>query len=192
MSTETQKPTKITTKLVRLSYANLFTPKGVKGGKEKYSASILIRKDDDETLSRVKNAIKAAEAEGVAGKWKGAKPKKYKDEPLRDGDEDYPGDEAYAGCYYVNAKNDKKPVIVGMEKDAKDAFKEITNEADVYSGMYARCNITAYAFNADGSKGIAWSLNSVQKVKDGEPLGGGRTDPDEDFEEELDDEEMYN
>lgn len=29
-----------------------------------------------------------------------------------------------------------------------------------------------YAFNSNGNKGIACSLNNLQKIRDGEPLGG--------------------
>jgi len=193
MSTSEATKTKLTTKLVRFSYAALFEPKeGPNGGKAKYSLSIIIPKSDTVTLGLIKAAIAEAEKEGIAGKWEGKKPKTYKDLPLRDGDET--DDPAYANSYYINAKNDKKPVVIGMDRDEKNNFKEITNPDDVYSGCYGRVNITAYHFNANGNKGIAWSLNSVQKMKDGEPLGGGRTNANEDFAEELeiDDEDMYN
>ena len=45
-----------------------------------------------------------------------------------------------------------------------------------------------YAFNSNGNRGIACGLNNLQKIRDGEPLGGKvsaeddfATDPDEDF-----------
>lgn len=45
-----------------------------------------------------------------------------------------------------------------------------------------------YAFNSSGNKGIACGLNNLQKIRDGEPLGGKAsaesdfaTDDDEDF-----------
>ncbi len=48
--------------------------------------------------------------------------------------------------------------------------------------------ITFYAFNSSGNKGIACGLNNLQKIRDGEPLGGKAsaesdfaTDDDEDF-----------
>jgi hypothetical protein len=192
-TTEATSKTKLTTKLARLSYAALFEPKeGPNGGKAKYSVSVIIPKSDTETLDKIKAAIAAAEKEGIAGKWEGKKPKVYKDLPLRDGDDT--DDEAYANCYFINAKNDKKPVIVGMDRDEKGNFKEITDPDQVYSGCYGRVNVTAYHFNANGNKGIAWSLNSVQKMKDGEPLGAGRSKPEDDFAEEIeiDEDDMFN
>ena len=60
--------------------------------------------------------------------------------------------------------------------------------AEVYSGVYGRASITFYAFNSSGNKGIACGLNNLQKVRDGQPLGGKAsaesdfaTDEDEDF-----------
>lgn len=193
MATTESAKTKITTGLVRLSYVALFQPKAVKGGsKEKYSVSVIIRKDDKETLDKIKAAIAEAEKEGIAGKWEGKKPKAYKDAPLRDGDNSE--DAAYEGNFFISAKNDKKPVIVGMDRDEKNNFKEITNPDDLYSGCYGRVNVTAYPFNFEGNKGIAWSLNSVQKMRDGEPLGGGRSKAEDDFAEELeiDEDDMFN
>lgn len=38
--------------------------------------------------------------------------------------------------------------------------------------MYGRASINFYAFNSNGNKGIACGLNNLQKMKDGEALGG--------------------
>lgn len=39
-------------------------------------------------------------------------------------------------------------------------------------GVYGRASINFYAFNSNGNKGIACGLNNLQKIRDGEPLGG--------------------
>lgn len=64
----------------------------------------------------------------------------------------------------------------------------IMTRSEVYSGVYGRASITFYAFNSSGNKGIACGLNNLQKVRDGQPLGGKAsaesdfaTDEDEDF-----------
>ena len=44
--------------------------------------------------------------------------------------------------------------------------------SEVYSGVYGRASINFYAFNSNGNKGIACSLNSLQLIRAGEPLGG--------------------
>ncbi len=43
-----------------------------------------------------------------------------------------------------------------------------------------------YAFNTNGNKGVACGLNHVQKVEDGEPLGGARSKAEEDFADSSD------
>ena len=48
----------------------------------------------------------------------------------------------------------------------------IIDRAEVYSGVYGRASINMYAFNTNGNKGIACGLNNLQKISDGEPLGG--------------------
>lgn len=200
---ETPKRTKITTGIVRGSYLSLFEPKEQldSDSKPKYQGSFLIPKTDTVTLGRIKDAIAAAEAEALAqgGKWNGKKPKQYKDPPLRDGDllDDEPKNEPYKGHYYISAKANAfsktgnplpHPPVVGLEKDEKGNYKPITDPLSVYSGCYLRVNLSAYAFDAKGNKGIAWAINTVQKVKDGEPLGGGYTSPEDAFDElEMDD-----
>lgn len=190
---ETPQSTKITTGIVRGSYLSLFEPKSGldPNSKPKYQGSFLIPKTDTVTLEKIKKAIAAAEAQAVAqgGKWNGKKPKVYKDPPLRDGDllEDEPKNEPYKGHFYINAKSDSKPGIVGLEKDENGKYKPITDPLEVFSGCYLRVSVNAYAFDANGNKGIAWGLNNVQKVRDGAPLGGGRSSAEDDFEEmELD------
>ena len=43
---------------------------------------------------------------------------------------------------------------------------------EVYSGCYGRLTLNFYAYNANGNKGVAAGLGNVQKLEDGEPLGG--------------------
>ncbi|NMC34274.1 MAG: DUF2815 family protein, partial [Veillonellaceae bacterium] len=42
-----------------------------------------------------------------------------------------------------------------------------------------------YAFNSNGNRGIACGLNNIQKLRDGEPLGG-RSRPEDDFSDQED------
>jgi hypothetical protein len=48
----------------------------------------------------------------------------------------------------------------------------IINQAEVYSGMYGRVNINFFAYSNSGNKGIGAGLGPVQKLRDGEALGG--------------------
>ena len=52
--------------------------------------------------------------------------------------------------------------------------------------MYGRASINFYAYNANGNKGIACGLNNLQKIRDGEPLGG-KAKAEDDFATEDDD-----
>lgn len=167
------KQTKVITGLnTRLSYFNGWEPKSINGGTEKYSVSVLIPKDDLETLKNIEQAIDAAIDEGIA-KFGGKKPNKAAIKtPLRDGDIER-DDEAYKGHYFINANSITKPQIVDLN------VQPILDRNEVYSGCYARVSLSFYAFNSNGNKGIACGLGNIQKVKDGEPLGARSSASDE-------------
>ena len=163
----------ITGKDTRLSYFNGWEPKSINGGPERYSVSLLIPKDDKETITAIEKAIDAAIEEGI-GKFGGKKPNKATIKlPLRDGDIER-DDEAYKGHYFINANSVTAPQIVDK------AVKPIIDRSEVYSGCYARVSISFYAFNSNGNKGIACGLGNIQKIRDGEPLGG-RSNAADDF-----------
>jgi len=184
--------TKVVTGKVRLSYANIFEPKSINGSEPKYSVSLIIPKDDKQQIEVIKQAIKNAIEEGkskLADK-NGNIPKNIK-LPLRDGDEDRPEDEAYANSYFLNANSVRPPQVVGTEIDKATGKAIQLGEDDVYSGCYARVSLNFYAFNTNGNKGIACGLGNIQKIDDGERLGGGAS-AEEDFDfEEVDAEDDF-
>lgn len=148
----------------RLSYTHLFnkyTPEG--GGEGKYMTNVIIPKDEKKTLNALESAIAEAKKAGIVSKWGGKEPKKI-DLPLRDGDEK--DDEAYADSMFVNAKSSTRPGVCDKRKVA------ITDEDEVYSGMWAYVSVTFYAYDVNGNKGIACGLNNVMKFKDDDRLGG--------------------
>lgn len=164
--------TKVVTGTVRLSYANVWEPKSINGGAEKYSVSLIIPKSDKKTIAAINAAVDAAIEEGLA-KFGGKKPKKAAIKlPLRDGDTER-DDEAYAGSYFVNANSQTPPQIVDQN------VNPIMNRSEVYSGVYARVSINFYAFNSNGNKGVACGLGNIQKVRDGQPLGNRSTAEDD-------------
>lgn len=166
--------TKVITSKVRFSYANVFEPTAMEEGKEKrYNISILIPKKDKALLKKIEDAIQCALEEGK-GKFGGSIPKKYK-HPLRDGDEERPEDETYAGHFFINANSNRKPGIVDAD------LNPIMDKEDFYSGCYGRASVNFYAFNTAGNKGIAVGLNNLQKLEDGEHLGGTASSPEDDF-----------
>ena len=169
----------ITGKNTRLSYFHGWEPTSINGGPERYSVSVLIPKNDKETVKAINDAVDAAIEEGIA-KFGGKKPNKAAIKlPLRDGDTERE-DEAYAGHWFINANSKTAPQIVDK------AVKPILDRDEVYSGCYARVSLNFYAFNSNGNKGIACGLGNIQKIRDGESLGG-RSSATDDFSIEEDD-----
>ena len=66
------------------------------------------------------------------------------------------------------------------------ARNPIIEHSEVYSGVYGRASINFYAFNSNGNRGIACGLNNLQKISDGDPLGG-KTRAEDDFADEDED-----
>lgn len=163
-------PTKVITGVnTRWSYANVWEAKSINGGKPKFSVSLIIPKDDTATVNKIKAAIQSAYEEGqskLKGNGKTVLTLSIIKTPLRDGDLERPDDEAYAGCYFINANSASAPGIVDSDR------QPVIDRSEVYSGVYGRASINFYAFNSNGNKGIACGLNNLQKIKDGEPLGG--------------------
>lgn len=160
-----QNPTKVITGVnTRWSYANVWDAKSINGGAPKYSVSLIIPKSDTVTVNKIKAAIEAAYEEGQS-KLKG----NGKTDP------------AYANAYFINANSASAPGIVDADR------QPILERSEVYSGVYGRASINLYAFNSNGNKGIACGLNNLQKLRDGEPLGGKSRAEDDFASDEEDD-----
>lgn len=165
----------------RISFANIWEPKAINGGDEKYSVSCLIPKSDKKTLARIQKAVEAAKEEGKVRKWSGKIPPNLK-LPLRDGDIDRPDDENYEDCYFLNASSKDAPQVVDRK------VNPVLDPMMVYSGCYCNVSVNFYAFNANGNRGVAAGLGNIQFVKDGERLSG-KASADADFDALEDDDE---
>ena len=160
----------ITTGKVRASYVHIFQPRvSDNGGDPKYSVTLLIPKTDTVTINGIYAEIERAKQEGAQKAFNGNIPPQCRT-PLYDGDGYRQSGEAFGeecrGCMVITASAKQQPVIVGLD------MQNILNPADVYSGCYIRANINFFAYNSNGNKGIGCGLNAVQKIEDGEPLGG--------------------
>ena len=168
----------ITGKNTVFSYLTVNEPKTpLGGGTPKYSVSLIIPKSDTVTVEKIKAAIRAAYDEGL-GKLKGngktAPALEDLRTPLRDGDKDRAGDEAYRDSWFVNANSTTKPGCVDAD------CNPILDTSELYSGIIGRASVTFYAYNSNGNMGIACGLNNLQKLSDGTPLGG-RSRAEDDF-----------
>ena len=174
--------TKVITTKVRFSYAHVFEPTAIEEGQsKKYSVAILIPKKDKKLIAKIEAAIKAATEAGKAKTFGGKIPTSNFKLPLRDGDDERPDAEEYAGMLFLNASSQTKPGLVDENLDP------IMDKEHFYSGCYGRASINFYAFNKAGNKGVAAGLNNIQKLEDGEKLSGGGSSPEEDFGTEADD-----
>lgn len=164
--------TKVVTGMVRLSYANIWETKAV-NGVEKYSASIIIDKEDKDTLEKINKAVDVAIEEGMKKFSNYVTDKSLLKLPLRNGDEMM--EDAYRGKYFINANSIIQPQVVDRN------LKFILDHDEVYSGVFARVSLRFYPFNKGGNMGVGCGLLNIQKVADGDRLIGTRSTAQEDF-----------
>jgi hypothetical protein len=158
------KAIKVVTGKVRFSYAHVFQPQTPnEGGTPKYSVSLIIPKSDKETIEKINKAVEEAKKE-YATIWGNTVPKGLKG-GLRDGDAEK-DDPAYENSYFINANSTQKPGVVDAD------LNPIMDVSEFYSGCFGRASISFYGYNSNGSKGVGCGLNNVQKLEDGEKLGG--------------------
>lgn len=162
--------TTVTTDRARLSYAHLFEPYSNNQGQEaKYSVTVIIPKADIATKQRIDIAQAAAKQQGVSKCWNGAMPPMVAS-AVYDGDGVRPNGEAFGeecrNCWVFTASSKQPPQVVDIN------LNPIINQSDVYSGCYARVCVNFFPYNSNGKRGIGIGLEAVQKLEDGEPLGG--------------------
>lgn len=170
----TNDPKTVTLNDVRFSYCNLFQPRppmNDPNGKAKYSATILISKNNTAAKAAMDAAIAAAIDAGVANPrcWNGVRPP-VPSICVHDGDGTRPSDgAAYGdecrGCWIFTASTAEAPFIVDGNLQA------IIDPRECYSGMYGNVSVTFYPYS-NTKKGVGCALNGIQKTRDGEPLGG--------------------
>lgn len=173
---------RVITGLVRLSFPYLFEKRQNEDGSEgKYEACLLIDKNDKDTIACIEKAIEAAKARGLKEKWAGKLPKKLQ-LPLNDGDDRDDELDGFPDHMYINAKSKTRPNVVDKN------LCKIMDPEEVYAGCYVIAAISLYPYNTN-SNGIGVSLDSIMKVKDGEPFAG-KPSAESDFGEiEFDDDE---
>lgn len=160
----------------RVSFPHVFEKhSGFEGQEPKYSLVMLFPKNTD--LKELKRAAfnAATEKWGVKEKW----PKGLR-MPFRDGDEkqDLAG---YEGTIFVSASSKQRPQVVSNLKDKETGqFPRIEKEDELfYAGCYARATLIAFAYDKMGNKGVSFSLQNVQKLKDGDQFSGRKNADDE-------------
>lgn len=203
MAAKKQKHTEdLTTGIGTFSFPRVFKETaGLKDDKvtPSYDIQLLIPKSDKKTVRALLTAIKAVGEAEWGDRWKSVRT------PLRDADkeaDDVTDDgqtkgEKYPerkGHYFINARSTKPVGVVDRQR------VPITDIDEIYGGCKGKLHITLYPYANNGNTGIGVGLNGVQKVGDGEPLGGGGKpavesmfdvldeDEDIDLDDDLDDE----
>lgn len=157
--------TKVTTGEVRASFVNVFQPRmNDLSGKEEFSMTLLIPKDDKKTLKALKTAAGAAKE----SKW-GDKVPAGVQSPLHDGDGSKPNGGDYgpecAGHMVLNVKSNYQPGVVDKQ------VQPVIDPSEFQSGDYCRVSLNTYAYD-NKRKGVGYGLNNIQVLRKGDPLGG--------------------
>lgn len=181
---------KLVTGEFRVSFPSVFKAKAFNDKQEaKFSVVMLFPKSVDlsrpaagQTVSLKHAAFNAAvEKWGPKEEW----PKNLR-MPFRDGDEksDTMG---YAGHIFVTASSKNQPGLVDQGR------RPILNEAQFYAGCYARAELIAFAYDQMGNKGVGFSLQNLQKLRDGDAFSGRKAAEDvfESVEDTSEDESSY-
>lgn len=174
--------TKVTTGKVRLSWPHLFEAYAHEDNDvAKFSTMLLIPKSDTKTIEALRAAEEVAKERGKASKWNGKLPKDLST-IIKDGDDsadDYP---ERAGHWCMAVRSNTRPGIVDKN------VQPIMDQSEIYSGVFARVSLSAFPYNVSGNKGVSFGLGNVQKLADGESLGGA-TRAEEDFDALEDDDD---
>ncbi len=174
---------KVSTPIFRVSFPAVFEAKAMEEGQTpKFSVCAIF--DPSKFTAKDKELWKAMEAlaDSVSmDKFKkklGQLPANYK-KPFRDGAEKADLAGFGEGKVFCNLSSKMRPGLIALDRTI------ITDVSDFYPGCYARATITCYAYDNKG-KGVAFGLQNLQKLKDGDRLDS-RTDAQDDFGDDVDD-----
>lgn len=168
----------------RVCFAEVYHPTAMnETAKKKYSLILLINpeevKKDPEQQQKLDALVAAVEACcretfkcGMKDLYKG----KALTSPFRRSEEK--PDYMPPGHIFFKLSTVKKPDVVdGLKNDIPE------DSNNFYSGCIAHCSYNCFAYDEGGNRGVSIGLNNVQKVADGEPMGGVKTSAQDDFDE---------
>jgi len=166
--------TKFVTPEIICSYPHLHEKSPDLSGRMAYSISIPIPKSDEKAVVAMRQAMSNAAVNAWGEKYAKLEGIKHF---VVDGD---PEDAVYKDTFKFSAKSIKnRPRCVFPDVRTQVPVERI--EEVFYPGCIVRVSVSAYATDAAGPKTIAWSLNNVMFVRDGERIGGGASNPEDDF-----------
>jgi Protein of unknown function (DUF2815) len=82
------------------------------------------------------------------------------------------GFSAEPGAKYINVKSERQPGVVDQ------TLQPVLDPTKVYGGKVCNVQVSAFAWNhPTGGKGVSFSLQNIQLVRDGPRLGNANPDP---------------
>lgn len=171
---------KCTTPVFRVSFPSVFQASSAPGSDKKHYSVVAIfdkaKLANDPDAKKLFAEMKNAMAQCAREEWGDKIPAGLKN-PFRDGSEkETPG---YGpDTIFITFKTEEKNGRPGL---VDQNMQRIINESDFYPGCFAHATVNPYAWTYMGKSGISFGLQNIQKVADGEPLGGGRAKAEDDF-----------
>jgi hypothetical protein len=173
MSSSQKDPNIILLKEVRLSYPQVFQPKAAKNSDKKfYSASFLLDcKKHADTIKLIEATIERVTLDEFKKKVF------LKNRCLRDGNEKQDKEGYGDGIMFVNSRSaaSQPPSLVNK------FYEPITDERMLYGGCIVHASVRLYAYDFEGSKGVAAGLRSIMFVRDEQSFGAGPINPEDEF-----------
>jgi len=193
---------KVVIKKARLSFADIFKAKSIKGGKPRFSANFLCSEDTTivvegksyghEHFEEVIKDVCRAKFNKVPKKFKnwvynqadGTAPVGKARDPFTDKEGEY-WEGVEEDTFYVSAakredkaKNGQIPIL----DQGKQPIAE--NSGKIFSGCYVNAIVDVYAMDDDEGPLVSASLEGIQLVKTGPALGFTAIDAEDEFDEE--------
>ena len=159
---------KLITPEFRAAYVGLFkatVPRENPNGAKKFSIRAAFPPDTD------MSELKTAASEVAVAKWGAENVPKTLRSPFRLNEElDNPipgiGDDWIVMTFSAN--EDRRPGVVDAE------LQDIIDDSECYAGAWFRAQVRAFAYDKAGNKGVSFSMENVQKLRDDAVIGRGK------------------
>lgn len=161
----------------RLIWARLFEAEAMEEGNDpSYSCAILYKADQN--IKAIRKAIQAAVDDMP---WKGKMPRKatvciIEDEEITDLAEDY--DYIEEGDVILKLRRYEK---YGAPQLWDQKVEPIESPSEMYSGCHVLADVEFFGWERKTSSGVSCRLNGLQKVREDDPLGGGKANTADSF-----------
>lgn len=152
--------TEIVTPPCRLAFPSLFVATPVMNDQNNLAYQAVALIPEDVSLKPFIKCIRAAMKEKFNKEVKIKNPVQSCDDKSYDGYED--------GWHFINVKNQYKPGVVDQHsRDIADEDRE-----KIYPGCWVRFHLKAYGWEYASKKGVSFSLQGVQFVRDDDRFDG--------------------